>query len=199
VKHHRILGLVIDERMNWNKHIQDVKEKADKKLNLTKCLSHMSWGTDQKMLLKIHQMIKLVLKKLDPIQHRGVRLALRKRIMRSGLTNTNGNDRRKHDEDRNKNIDERKSPHQITNDKPNIFDYHAMKPGSPKPFFIQAAELLGQMDINERKVGKTLTYIKPPLYTDGIFHAEFQKLVNEKYNDPTRINTDGSKKEEKVG
>jgi hypothetical protein len=37
------------------------------------------------------------------------------------------------------------------------------------------------------------------MYTDGIFHAEFQKLVNEKYNDPTRIYTDGSKKEEKVG
>jgi hypothetical protein len=45
------MGLVIDERMNWNKHIQDAKEKAGKKLNLTKCLSHTSWGADQKTLL----------------------------------------------------------------------------------------------------------------------------------------------------
>jgi hypothetical protein len=42
VKHHRILGLVIDERINWNKQIQDAKEKAGKKLNLTKGLSHTS-------------------------------------------------------------------------------------------------------------------------------------------------------------
>jgi hypothetical protein len=28
-----------------------------------------------------------------------------------------------------------------------------------------------------------------------IFRADFQKLVNEKYNDHTRIYTDGSKKE----
>jgi hypothetical protein len=48
VKHHRILGLVIDERMNWNKHIQDAKEKVGKKLNLTKWLSHTSWRADLK-------------------------------------------------------------------------------------------------------------------------------------------------------
>jgi hypothetical protein len=59
VKHHRILGLVIDERMNWNKHIQDANERAGKKLKLNKCLSHTRWGVDQKTLLKIHQMIIL--------------------------------------------------------------------------------------------------------------------------------------------
>jgi hypothetical protein len=31
------------------------------------------------------------------------------------------------------------------------------------------------------------------------FHAEFQELVNEKYNDHTSIYTDGSEKEAKVG
>jgi hypothetical protein len=31
------------------------------------------------------------------------------------------------------------------------------------------------------------------------FHAKFQELVNEKYNDHTRIYIDWSKKEEKVG
>jgi hypothetical protein len=42
VKYHRILGLVIDERMNWKKHIQDAKERISKKLNLSKRLSHTS-------------------------------------------------------------------------------------------------------------------------------------------------------------
>jgi hypothetical protein len=39
VKHHCILELVIDERMNWKKHIQDAKVRADKKLNMTKHFS----------------------------------------------------------------------------------------------------------------------------------------------------------------
>jgi hypothetical protein len=73
------------------------------------------------------------------------------------------------------------------------------------------------MDIDGRKVEKTLDYKRTQWYTDDgrsmdwalckmrkgtlieIFRAEFQKLVNEKYNDHTRIHTDGSKKEEKEG
>jgi hypothetical protein len=62
------------------------------------------------------------------------------------------------------------------------------------------------MDIDGRKVDKTPDYIRLPWYTnDGkslnwspckmrkgtpneIFHAEFQELVNEKYNDHTTDN-----------
>jgi hypothetical protein len=89
VKHHRILGLVIDERMNWNKHIQDANERVGKKLNLTKYLSHTRWGADQKTFLKMiilstlrydetayGSASKAMLMKLDPIHRRGVRLAL---------------------------------------------------------------------------------------------------------------------------
>jgi hypothetical protein len=168
VKHHRILVLVIDERMNWNKHIQDAKKSAGKILNLTKCLSHTSWRANQ----KIHQVIllstlrysetaygtvsKAVLRKLDPIHHRGVRLALGtfavckteselceaesptltemrdENTMKTGiriLTNENHPIRSK-----------------MINR--NIYDDYAMKP-------IPAAELLRQMDIDGRKVEKT--------------------------------------------
>jgi hypothetical protein len=31
VKLHRILGLIIDKRMTWNKHIQDAKESSGNK------------------------------------------------------------------------------------------------------------------------------------------------------------------------
>jgi hypothetical protein len=92
----------------------------------------------------------------------------------------------------------------------NTYDDYAMKPGSPKLFFKRAAELLGKIDIDERKVEKTPDYLRPPWYTDDgksmdwslckmrkrtpneIVRAEFQELVNEKYND-------GSKTEEKLG
>jgi hypothetical protein len=83
------------------------------------------------------------------------RVQNRKRIMRSGITQTNGNEARKHDENWNKNIDERKPTYQITNDKLNIYDDYAMIPGSTKPCYIRAAELRGQMDIDGRIVEKT--------------------------------------------
>jgi hypothetical protein len=67
------------------------------------------------------------------------------------------------------------------------------------------------------KVEKTPDYKRTPWYTDDgksmnwsfckmrkgtlneIIRAEFQELVNEKYNDHIRIYTDWSKKQEKVG
>jgi hypothetical protein len=85
-----------------------------------------------KDVLKIHQMIilstlrysktaygsasKTVLRKLDPIYHRGVGLAFG--TFSVCKTENVLCERRKHDEDRNKNIDERKPPYQIINDKP---------------------------------------------------------------------------------
>jgi hypothetical protein len=44
----------------------------------------------------------------------------------------------------------------------NILDDYAMKPGSPKPFFIRAAEFLGQINIDGRKLEKTPDLIRPP-------------------------------------
>jgi hypothetical protein len=82
VKQHRILGLIFDSRMTWNEHILYDKAKAEKKINLIKCLSHTKWGADQENLIKIHRMIILstlrygeeaygsasqaILKKLEP-------------------------------------------------------------------------------------------------------------------------------------
>jgi hypothetical protein len=59
---------------------------------MIKTLSHTSWGSDQKILLKIHQMTilptirygemaygsatKAILKRLDPVHHKGVSLSL---------------------------------------------------------------------------------------------------------------------------
>jgi hypothetical protein len=86
--------------------------------------------------------------------------------MRTGITNFNENERRKHDEDRKHNIDERKPPYQITNDKPEHLRQLCNETRTPKPFLIRAAELLRQMDIDGRKLEKTPDHIKTPLYTD---------------------------------
>jgi hypothetical protein len=71
VKKHRILGLTFDERLNWNEHIKDVKARATKKLNLLKILSQTSWGSDQNLLLRIHQMIVL-----STLRYGGIRISL---------------------------------------------------------------------------------------------------------------------------
>jgi hypothetical protein len=78
-----------DEGLNWKEHI---KARSTKKLNLLKSLSHTSCCSDQKTLLRIHQMIVLstlrygeetygsascaVLRQLDAVHHKGVKLAL---------------------------------------------------------------------------------------------------------------------------
>jgi hypothetical protein len=40
VRHHKILGLTFDERLNWKEHLKTVKARASKKLNLLKTLAH---------------------------------------------------------------------------------------------------------------------------------------------------------------
>jgi hypothetical protein len=84
VRKHRILDVMFDKSANWKAHICDAKVRALKKLN--------SWGSDQKRLLKIHQMTilptiqygeaaaygsatKAILKQLDPVHHKGVSLS----------------------------------------------------------------------------------------------------------------------------
>jgi hypothetical protein len=51
----------------------------------------------------------------------------------------------------------------------NIYDDYAMTPGSPKPFVIRAAELVGQTDIYRRKVEKT------PDYKNVMVHRRWEK------------------------
>jgi hypothetical protein len=91
--HYHILGLIFEQRLNWEEHIKDVKARAMTKLNIIKSLAHKKWGADQQTLLRIHQMIILpkltyeyaaygsasptTLKTLDPVHHKEVGLALR--------------------------------------------------------------------------------------------------------------------------
>jgi hypothetical protein len=91
----------------------------------------------------------------------------RKRTMRSGITHINGNERRKHDEHWNKNIEEQKPPYQITNDKPEHLRRLCNGTRITKTLLRTSAKLLGQMDIDGRKVKKTPDYIRTAWwYTD---------------------------------
>jgi hypothetical protein len=44
-KHHHILGLIFDQRLNWKVHIKDLKKaRAMKKLNTVKSLAYIRNG-----------------------------------------------------------------------------------------------------------------------------------------------------------
>jgi hypothetical protein len=92
VSHHKVLGLVIDERLNWSSHLKKAKHKANSKLNIIKCLAGKKLGADASILLNIHRSVVLPtlrygeeiygsakeseLQKLEPVNNKGIRIAM---------------------------------------------------------------------------------------------------------------------------
>jgi hypothetical protein len=184
VKKHRILGLTFDERLNWKEPIKDVKATATRKLNILKSLSHTSWGSDHKTLLRIHQIIVLstlryeedayaygsascaVLRQLDAVHHKGVRLALdtfvicrtKNLLCETGLA--------KLDEIRKLNNTKlairilTNTGHPIrpyfTN--PNKLDEYAMLPRNPQPLLVRTAEYLSETQMDIRRIEMSPRY-----------------------------------------
>ena len=50
----KFLGMIFDSRLTWAKHIDDLKLKVKKSLNLLKVISGFDWGADKKSLLQIY-------------------------------------------------------------------------------------------------------------------------------------------------
>ena len=48
------LGITLDRRLTWKKHLQKTQAKAKQRLNLMKKLSGTQWGADQKVLKKLY-------------------------------------------------------------------------------------------------------------------------------------------------
>ncbi|KAM7289686.1 reverse transcriptase domain-containing protein [Ixodes scapularis] len=88
---HKFLGLTFDSKLNFIAHVNSLKLRAHKSLNILKVLSHRSWGSDRLCLLRIYRSLvrsrldygcfvygsarQSVLKMSDPIHHLGLRLA----------------------------------------------------------------------------------------------------------------------------
>ena len=76
--------------MNWKAHLQYIKTKCIKALNLLKVLTHTNWGATRKIMIMLYKATILsiidyaspiyssaspsALKTLDPIQNTGIRL-----------------------------------------------------------------------------------------------------------------------------
>ena len=86
----RFLGLILDKRLNWTKHLTDLKAKTQRSLNLLRVLSKLSYGPDRPTLLRLYWAVcqtKMdygaqlyssaspnILKMLDPVHNEAMRL-----------------------------------------------------------------------------------------------------------------------------
>jgi hypothetical protein len=97
--------------------------------------------------------------------------------MRSGITQTNGNERRKDDEDPIKNIDERKPTYQITNDKPENLRRlcNETRINKQNPFSYQKQNFSDKWNSMEEKWIRLCKMRKGT--PNEIFRAEFQEMV----------------------
>ena len=91
VKTARFLGVIFDQKLNWNSHISYITEKCKKRLNFMRMISGQTWGASKKNLILIYRaLIRSVLdygsvaydsasaalkSKLDSIQYQALRIA----------------------------------------------------------------------------------------------------------------------------
>lgn len=88
---HKYLGITFDKKLTFVPHINALKKKASRSLNILKVLSHKHWGSDRLCLLQIYRSVirsrldygsivygsarKSYLNRLDPVHNLGLRLS----------------------------------------------------------------------------------------------------------------------------
>ena len=63
VQENKYLGLIFDKKLSFIQHINYIKAKCHKALNMMKVLSHTTWGADRTTLLQLYR--SLIRSKLD--------------------------------------------------------------------------------------------------------------------------------------
>ena len=92
VQEYKYLGLIFDNKLSFILHIEYLKAKCLKSLNILKVWSHTAWGADRTTLLQVYRSLirsklnygsivygparKSYLAMLDPTHHQGLRLAI---------------------------------------------------------------------------------------------------------------------------
>ena len=86
----KFLGMIFDSKLTWSSHIDSLKIKVKKSLNILKVVSGFSWGADKRSLLRLYDSLcqskleygcqiyssacKSKLKELDVVHHTGLRI-----------------------------------------------------------------------------------------------------------------------------
>ena len=88
----KFLGLIFDSKLNFKAHIEYLRGKCQKALNLLRVVTKMDWGADRVVLLRLYRSLvrskldygcavyssarKSYLEKLEPIQNQALRICL---------------------------------------------------------------------------------------------------------------------------
>ena len=51
----KFLGMIFDQQLNWNKHIENIVENCKKKINLIRSLTGHQWGAGKQSIMKIYR------------------------------------------------------------------------------------------------------------------------------------------------
>lgn len=86
----KFLGMTIDSGLSWKQHVDTLKTDCIKRLQLLKCLSHKTWGSDRKTMLRVYRAVvrskidygcivyqtasQVILNKINPIHNMAIRL-----------------------------------------------------------------------------------------------------------------------------
>ena len=86
----KFLGLILDRKLSYVPHLKQLKTKCTKSIDILKCLSQQSWGSDKTTLLRVYRSLirsqldyacqvyssasKSSLQMLDPVHNQALRL-----------------------------------------------------------------------------------------------------------------------------
>ena len=92
VEQTKFLGVIFDRKLNFKAHIDHLRNKCIKALNLLKVVAKLDWGADRQVLLRLYRSLirskldygsiiygsarKSYLKRLDTVQNQGLRICL---------------------------------------------------------------------------------------------------------------------------
>ena len=54
VRSFKYLGLTLDRRLTFNAHIDDLKKRCSRRINILKCITGREWGADRRTLLRLY-------------------------------------------------------------------------------------------------------------------------------------------------
>ena len=168
----KFLGVIFDRKLSFIPHIKYIKTKCQKALNLLKVVSHMDWGADRDVLLRLYRALirsKLdygsivygsarpsYIKALDTIHNQGLRLCLgafRTSPMESLYVEANEPSlyRRREKLSLQYTIKLKSLPHNPAHDvvfKPNFIHIFDSRPSAIPTFGIRMQRLVSDLNIN---------------------------------------------------